>query len=74
MTQNTASDPTADMRKIPVWAFIVLAIVYPAILLALIRLLTPALYVPYARFTGVEILGERSRCPSGCRCCSWSRP
>jgi len=33
MTQNTESDPIADVRKIPVWAFIVLAIVYPAILL-----------------------------------------
>ena len=27
MTQNTASDPTADMRKIPVWAVVVLAMV-----------------------------------------------
>ena len=26
MTQNTASDPTANMRKIPVWAFVMLAI------------------------------------------------
>lgn len=65
MTQNTESDPTADMRKIPVWAFIVLAIVYPAILLALIRLLTPALYVPYARFTGVEILWRALLVPVG---------
>jgi hypothetical protein len=45
VTQTTESDPTADVRKIPVWAFIALAIVYLAILLALIRLLTPALDV-----------------------------
>jgi hypothetical protein len=32
MTQNTESDPTASVRKIPVWVFIVLAIVCVAIL------------------------------------------
>jgi membrane protease YdiL (CAAX protease family) len=65
MTQNTESGPTADMRKIPVWAFIVLAIVYPAILLALIRLLTPDLYVPYARFTSVEATWQALLLPYG---------
>lgn len=50
MTQNTASDPTADMRKIPVWAFVVLAIVYLTILQGLVRVLTPDLAVGYARF------------------------
>jgi uncharacterized protein len=65
MTQNTESDPTADVRKIPVWAFIVLAIVYLAILLALIRLLTPALYVGYARFTSVEIIWRALLVPFG---------
>jgi uncharacterized protein len=65
MTQNTESDPTADVRKIPVWAFIVLAIVYLAILLALIRLLTPALYVGYARFTSVEVIWRALLVPFG---------
>jgi hypothetical protein len=74
VTQTTESDPTPDVRKIPVWAFIALAIVYLAILLALIRLLTPALDVGYARFTSVEIIWRASWCPSGSRCCSWSRP
>jgi uncharacterized protein len=53
MTQNTASDPTADMRKLPVWAFVVLAIVYLTILQGLVRVLTPDLDVGYARFTSV---------------------
>jgi uncharacterized protein len=53
MTQNTASDPTADMRKLPVWAFVVLAIVYLTILQGLVRVLTPDLAVGYARFTSV---------------------
>jgi uncharacterized protein len=53
MTQNTVSDPTADMRKLRVWAFVVLAIVYLAILQGLVRVLTPDLAVGYARFTSV---------------------
>ncbi len=65
MTQNTESDPIADVRKIPVWAFIVLAIVYPAILLALIRLLTADLYVRYGRFTSVEALWRALLVPYG---------
>jgi membrane protease YdiL (CAAX protease family) len=65
VTQTTESDPTADVRKIPVWAFIALAIVYLAILLALIRLLTPALDVGYARFTSVEIIWRALLVPFG---------
>jgi uncharacterized protein len=65
MTQNTESGPTARVRKIPVWAFIVLAIAYLAIPLALIRLLTPDLYVGYARFTSAELIWRALLVPFG---------
>jgi uncharacterized protein len=65
MTQNTEPEPTADVRKVPVWAFIVLAIVYLGILSALPRLLTPDLYVRYARFTSVEALWRALLVPYG---------
>jgi hypothetical protein len=53
MTQNTASDLTADMRRIPVWGFVVLVIIYLTFLQGLVRVLTPDLAVGYARFTSV---------------------
>ncbi|HEX8858141.1 MAG TPA: hypothetical protein VGC06_03430, partial [Actinomycetes bacterium] len=65
MAHNTESVPTASVRKLPVWAFIALAIVYPIILLALIRLLTPGVYVRYGRFTSVEILWRALLVPYG---------
>jgi uncharacterized protein len=65
MTQNTESDLTARMRKVPVWGFIVLAIVYLGILQALIRLLTPDLNVGYARFTSVEVIWRALLVPVG---------
>lgn len=65
MTQHTESDPTARVRKTPVWVFIVLAIVYLAILQALIRLLTPNLDVGYARFTSVEVIWRALLLPVG---------
>ena len=65
MTQETESDPTAGVRKIPVWVFILLAVVYLAILQALVRLLTPDLYVPYGRFTSVEAIWRALLVPVG---------
>lgn len=44
------------MRKIPVWLFILLAVVYLGILQGLVRRLTPDLYVEYGRFTSVEAI------------------
>jgi uncharacterized protein len=65
MTHHTKSDPTASVRKLPVWAFIVLAAIYLAILHALVRLLTPDLYVPYARFTSLETFWRALLVPVG---------
>jgi membrane protease YdiL (CAAX protease family) len=65
MAYDTGSDPTANVRKIPVWVFIVLAVVYLAILQTLIRLLTPDLYVGYARFTSVEAIWRALLLPVG---------
>ena len=65
MMQNGDSDPTAEVRKIPVWAFIALAIVYLGILFALIRLLTPDVFVGYGRFTSSEIVWRALLVPYG---------
>jgi hypothetical protein len=65
MTQSTESDPTVGVRKIPVWLFILLALVYLAILHALLRLLTANLYVPYGRFQGAEAIWRALLAPVG---------
>ncbi len=55
-TGPTGTDLTTGIRKLPVWAFIVIAVVYLGIVQGLSKLLTAGLPITYAAPTSVNEL------------------